>query len=138
MESYLHFGGDCGGFADESAARPLVARPNGSVPVLWVAPRREVDCFERVWTEYSTIPVSCVSPNFVAGTDAFCFAGRSLSRFAAFPYCARVLREGTSASMTNTKTPESADCGLVQAVPRLISTITSLRSGQAIKHLELK
>jgi len=124
----LHFGGGCGGFAGESAERPLVTRPNGSICTPWVASRREVDCFERVWAECSTLAVSCVSPDFVAVIDAFCFAveRRSLTRFAAFPYCTRVLREETSASMTNKKTPESADCGLVQAVPRLISTITSL------------
>jgi hypothetical protein len=128
MDAGLHFGGDCGDFAGESAARLLVARPNGSVFAPWVASRREVDCFGRVWAKCPTISVSCVSPDFVRGIDAFCFAveRRSMTRFAAFPYCTRALREETSASMTNKKTRESVDCGSVQAVPGLISTIASL------------
>ena len=67
-----------------------------------------------------------MSPDFVTGTDAICFAveRRSLTRFAAFPYCTRVLREETSPSMTDKETPESADCGgLVQAVGSGHSTL---------------
>jgi hypothetical protein len=130
MDSGLHFGSDCENFAGESAARPLVVRPSGSIFAPWVGPRREVDCFERVWAECSTFSVSSVFPGIVMVKDAFCLAleRRSLTRFAAFPYCARVLREETSASMSDKIAPESADCGLVQAVPRLISTIGSLGS----------
>lgn len=113
MNGGSHFGGDCGGFAGESAARPLMTR---SVLAPWGASRREIDRVERVRADCSTFSVSCVSPDFVAGIEAFCFAleRRSLTRFAAFPYCTRVLREETSASMSNKKTPDSADGGLVQ------------------------
>jgi len=110
MDAGLHFGASCGDFAGENAARLLVVRPNGSVLAPWVASRREVDCFGRIWAKCPTFSVSCVSPDFVTGTDGFCFAveRRSLTRFAAFPYCTRVLREETSASMTDKKTPERA------------------------------
>ena len=128
MDDSLHFGGDCGDFAGESATRLLVARPNGSVFAPWVASRRELVGFGRVWAEYPTFSVSCVSPDFVTGKVASCFAAerRSLTRFAAFPYCTRVLREETSASMIDKKIPESVDCGSVQVVSGLISTIISL------------
>lgn len=78
-----------------------------------------------------------MSPDIVTSKDAFCFAveRRSMTRFATFPYCTRVLREEISASMTNKKIPESDDCGSVQVVPGLISTITSLATN---KHLKLK
>ena len=128
MGAILHFGGDCGDFAGESAARLRVARPNGSGFAPWVASRREVVCLGRVCAKYPTFSVSCVSPDLVTGKVAPCFAveRRSSTRFAAFPYCTRVLREETSASMIDKKIPESVDCGSVQVVPGLISTIASL------------